>query len=205
MMARSLKAPSIGRIQMRKTNFSKSSLSACNARPVHTDGPKGEVLPLRGGPQRRGEPRRGKPHGCEPHRGVADLTAATVVEADLTGADLTGCRIYGVSAWDLKLEDSSRPYAMFKDYWKYEWVLPVYRYEDLNRCSQRSRRRSSPCGRKGESLTRTTAHHGGGADQASIANICAAKLLTRGEARRIAANSAKLPELLRGLRRLSEA
>ena len=36
MMARSSKAPSIGRIQMRKTNFSKSSLSACNARPVHT-------------------------------------------------------------------------------------------------------------------------------------------------------------------------
>jgi hypothetical protein len=32
MMARSLKAPSIGRIQKRKTNFSKSSLSACNAR-----------------------------------------------------------------------------------------------------------------------------------------------------------------------------
>jgi len=25
------------------------------------------------------------------------------------------------------LEGSSRPYAMFKDYWKYEWVLPVYR------------------------------------------------------------------------------
>ena len=24
---------------MRKINFSKSSLSACNARPVHTDGP----------------------------------------------------------------------------------------------------------------------------------------------------------------------
>ena len=29
------------------------------------------------------------------------------------------------------LEGSSRPYAMFKDYWKYEWVLPVYRYEGL--------------------------------------------------------------------------
>jgi hypothetical protein len=26
---------------------------------------------------------------------------------------------------------ASRPYAMFKDYWKYEWVLPVYRYEGL--------------------------------------------------------------------------
>jgi hypothetical protein len=29
------------------------------------------------------------------------------------------------------LEGGSRPYAMFRDYWKYEWVLPVYRYEGL--------------------------------------------------------------------------
>jgi len=29
------------------------------------------------------------------------------------------------------LEGASRPYAMFRDYWKYEWVLPVYRYEGL--------------------------------------------------------------------------
>jgi hypothetical protein len=29
------------------------------------------------------------------------------------------------------LEGSTRPYAMFKDYWKYDWVLPVYRYEGL--------------------------------------------------------------------------
>ncbi|MGA2842932.1 MAG: pentapeptide repeat-containing protein [Steroidobacteraceae bacterium] len=30
------------------------------------------------------------------------------------------------------LEGSSRPYAMFKDYYgKYDWVLPVYRYEGL--------------------------------------------------------------------------
>jgi Pentapeptide repeats (8 copies) len=29
------------------------------------------------------------------------------------------------------LEGASRPYAMFKDYWKFEWVLPVYRYEGL--------------------------------------------------------------------------
>jgi hypothetical protein len=29
------------------------------------------------------------------------------------------------------LEGSSRPYAMFKDYWKYDWVLPVYRYRGI--------------------------------------------------------------------------
>jgi len=29
------------------------------------------------------------------------------------------------------LEGASRAYAMFKDNWKYEWVLPVYRYEGL--------------------------------------------------------------------------
>jgi hypothetical protein len=29
------------------------------------------------------------------------------------------------------LLDGDRPYAMFKDYWKYDWVLPVHRYEGL--------------------------------------------------------------------------
>ncbi|GLS17002.1 hypothetical protein GCM10007874_00170 [Labrys miyagiensis] len=29
------------------------------------------------------------------------------------------------------LEGSCRPYAMFQDYWKYDWMLPVYRYEGL--------------------------------------------------------------------------
>ena len=43
MMARSSNAPSMGRIQKRKTNLSKSSLSACNARPVHTDGPRTDI------------------------------------------------------------------------------------------------------------------------------------------------------------------
>ena len=43
MMARSSKAPSTGRIQKRKTNFFKSSFSACNARPVHTEGPTRDI------------------------------------------------------------------------------------------------------------------------------------------------------------------
>jgi Pentapeptide repeats (8 copies) len=29
------------------------------------------------------------------------------------------------------LLEGERPYAMFKDYWKYDWVLPVHRYESL--------------------------------------------------------------------------
>jgi uncharacterized protein YjbI with pentapeptide repeats len=29
------------------------------------------------------------------------------------------------------IEGLSRPYAMFQDYWKYDWVLPVYRYEGI--------------------------------------------------------------------------
>jgi hypothetical protein len=29
------------------------------------------------------------------------------------------------------LEGATRPYAMFWDYWKYDWVLPVHRYDGL--------------------------------------------------------------------------
>ena len=30
------------------------------------------------------------------------------------------------------LLEGDRPYAMFKDYWKYDWVLPVHRYDRLD-------------------------------------------------------------------------
>jgi Pentapeptide repeats (8 copies) len=39
---------------------------------------------------------------------TADLTGAILLETDLTDADLTGCRVYGVSAWDLKLEGAKQ-------------------------------------------------------------------------------------------------
>jgi hypothetical protein len=67
------------------------------------------------------------------------------------------------------LEGASRPYSMFKDYWKYEWVLPVYRYEGLEPLlATLAEKVIAPCGRKGESLGRATAHDRGGTDQASI-------------------------------------
>jgi hypothetical protein len=57
------------------------------------------------------------------------------------------------------LEGSSQPYAMFKDYWKYEWVLPVFRYEGLEPLlATICRAGHRPCRSKGESLGRATAH-----------------------------------------------
>ena len=38
----------------------------------------------------------------------SDLQSTTLVETILTNADLTGCRIYGISAWDLKLEGAQQ-------------------------------------------------------------------------------------------------
>jgi uncharacterized protein YjbI with pentapeptide repeats len=38
----------------------------------------------------------------------ADLSAANLVRADLTGANLTGCRVYGISAWELKLQETKQ-------------------------------------------------------------------------------------------------
>ena len=36
----------------------------------------------------------------------ADLSAANLLRADLRNADLTGCRVWGISAWELKLQDT---------------------------------------------------------------------------------------------------
>jgi uncharacterized protein YjbI with pentapeptide repeats len=38
----------------------------------------------------------------------ANLQSARLLRTDLTGADLTGCQVYGVSAWDIKLEGTKQ-------------------------------------------------------------------------------------------------
>jgi uncharacterized protein YjbI with pentapeptide repeats len=38
----------------------------------------------------------------------ANLSGATLVKTNLVGAVLTGCRIYGVSAWDMKLDGTKQ-------------------------------------------------------------------------------------------------
>jgi Pentapeptide repeats (8 copies) len=57
---------------------------------------------------------------------IADLTDPSSIPKELE-AIVPGL---AVPVQPLLLE-ASRPYAMFKDYWKYDWVLPVYQYEGL--------------------------------------------------------------------------
>ena len=58
---------------------------------------------------------------------IADLTDPSSIPKELE-AIVPGL---AVPVQPLLLGNSSRPYAMFRDYWKYDWVLPVYRYEGL--------------------------------------------------------------------------
>src|SRR6516164_5680876 len=43
----------------------------------------------------------------------ANFQLAILVNSDLTGADLTGCYIYGISAWDLRLEGAKQENLIF--------------------------------------------------------------------------------------------
>ena len=57
---------------------------------------------------------------------IADLTEPSSIPKELEAIVPT----LAVPVQPL-LEGSARPYAMFKDYWKYQWVLKVYRYNGL--------------------------------------------------------------------------
>jgi uncharacterized protein YjbI with pentapeptide repeats len=57
---------------------------------------------------------------------IADLTEPSSIPKELEAIVPT----LAVPVQPL-LEGSTRPYAMFKDYWKYQWVLEVYRYNGL--------------------------------------------------------------------------
>jgi uncharacterized protein YjbI with pentapeptide repeats len=46
----------------------------------------------------------------------ANLFCAVLVMTDLTGADLTGCRVYGVSAWRLKLDGTTKQQSLVINY-----------------------------------------------------------------------------------------
>ena len=57
---------------------------------------------------------------------IADLTESSSIPKELEAIVPT----LAIPVQPL-LQGSTRPYSMFKDYWKYEWVLKVHRYEDL--------------------------------------------------------------------------
>jgi hypothetical protein len=56
---------------------------------------------------------------------IADLTDPSSIPKELEAVPDLAVPVQPL------LEGSSRPYAMFRDYWKYDWVLPVYRYEGI--------------------------------------------------------------------------
>lgn len=58
---------------------------------------------------------------------IADLTEPSSIPKELEAIVPT----LAVPVQPL-LEGSTRPYSMFRDYWKYNWVLEVHRYQNLN-------------------------------------------------------------------------
>jgi hypothetical protein len=58
-----------------------------------------------------------------------DLRSANLFKAELSGANLNCADLREANLTAANLVGAN--YAMFKDYWKYDWVLPVYRYEGL--------------------------------------------------------------------------
>ena len=58
---------------------------------------------------------------------IADLTDPSSIPKELEAIVPS----LAVPVQPLLLEASAEPYGMFKDYWKYDWVLPVYRYKAL--------------------------------------------------------------------------
>jgi Pentapeptide repeats (8 copies) len=57
---------------------------------------------------------------------IADLTEASSIQKELEAI----VPHLAVPVQPL-LGEEERPYSMFKDYWKYDWVLPVLRYDGL--------------------------------------------------------------------------
>ena len=57
---------------------------------------------------------------------IADLTEPSSIPKELEAI------VPYLAAPVQPLLQGERPYAMFKDYWKYDWVLPLHRYDGLN-------------------------------------------------------------------------
>jgi uncharacterized protein YjbI with pentapeptide repeats len=85
---------------------------------------------------------------------IADLTEPSSIPKELEAIVPT----LAVPVQPL-LEGSTRPYAMFKDYWKYHWVLEVYRYNELeDLLASLKEHVIEPAERKAKELAKLRAH-----------------------------------------------
>ena len=85
---------------------------------------------------------------------IADLTEPSSIPKELEAIVPT----LAVPVQPL-LERSTRPYAMFKDYWKYHWVLEVYRYNELeDLLASLKEHVIEPAERKAKELAKLRAH-----------------------------------------------
>ena len=76
----------------------------------------------------------------------ANLEGAVLVDTNFTGADLTGCRVYGISAWDVKLDGAMQKDLIITppgepeitvdnledDVLRKPWCTQLIRYQDLD-------------------------------------------------------------------------
>jgi uncharacterized protein YjbI with pentapeptide repeats len=94
---------------------------------------------------------------------IADLTDPSSIPKELEGIVPS----LAVPVQPL-IEGASRPYAMFKDYWKYDWVLPVHRYEGTEALLATFAKNVIAPAERGQSVGGATPRDRGPANQTSV-------------------------------------
>ena len=89
------------RADLRKADLSGAALNRANLRETDLSGANLGEADLSGANLRETDLSRANLSG-------ADLTGANLIETNLTSAILTDCKIYGISAWNLKLEGAEQ-------------------------------------------------------------------------------------------------
>lgn len=91
----------LNRANLSKADIRQANLNLAYLRRAHLNEPKLIDANLNGADLNKAEFIKAQLNG-------ADLRGASLVETNFEKADLTGCRIYGISAWNTKLQDTAQ-------------------------------------------------------------------------------------------------